>query len=478
MAIEKLGIHPNKSGASIGDALAIHPTDSAPALKFRFATQSNSWLTANVWATVDIVRKAGNEAVNGYANIGDGGSTGIARSSFTLVGQEDGAYIYEIALTDALMDDVETLLGTLTYSGRSYDAIRLTLDVRVVWGAGANDYTKSSQVCYIGFKPTYTATGAQYGPQGLEITYTASGWSRPNDRWANNALTCGTAALADDNAAWGTVGGAGKIVIPADKLKMIPATGDTLGGSIRMVGSWQGTGAELGTLDLTGVSVTNLTTIKKPTITATAQTNGVLVKWTGTTGTGTTPTRVEVSMEDGGYAADRWTFTAVNETHLFKAVPSGVKTDWQAVGIGSVGGVEYASGPTNVKADEVYHYGLTIVPERGSTVVVQYNATMGANAKPESETVKLAGRERPTVGYGEGGTATWSIGGDIVATAMGGLSVTDPADVLALPFGGVCVVCSEDGARRQVAISDASVSRPIGGGGGLRSVSISAEEVA
>lgn len=476
MAVESIGIYPNDAELAVGTSLSIKPADSAPALKFRFATQSQAWLTANLWITVDIVRKAGNEAINGYANIGAAGATNVARSSFSYVGQTDGLYIYELALSNAALSDVATLLGTLTYSGRSYDAIRLTVEVRVVWGA-SGESVKGAQVCYIGFKPTYTATGAKYTPNGLEIDYTASGWGRPNDRWSNGALTSDGDPLAEPNAAWGTADGAGVLVIPADKLLRIPATGETLGGSIRMVGSWQGVGATLGEIDLTGVSVTNLTQVRKPTITATAQNGGVLVTVGAGTGVGTAATAIDVSMVGGAFNADRATL-APGESRFFAAVPAGISTTFQAVGRAYVSTAWYASGPTNATAQAVSVDGISIVTEDGTDVAIPYNATMMRKASPESETAKLAGRDRPTVGFGEGGTARWTISGTIVADTVGTLAKTDPADVANLPFGGVCVIRTPDGKRVQACISDATVTRETGGHGGLRSVSISADEVA
>ena len=101
MAVEAIGIYPHKGNAPIGTELAIYPSDSAPALKFRFATQSTAWTKANIWVTVDVVRKNGSEALNGYANIGAAGATEIARTSFSTPTQSDGLYIYSMALSNA-----------------------------------------------------------------------------------------------------------------------------------------------------------------------------------------------------------------------------------------------------------------------------------------------------------------------------------------------------------------------------------------
>lgn len=474
MAVEAIGIYPNKKGTPIFNELAITPSMSAPALEFRFATQSNSWIKANVWVTVDIVRKAGNEAINGYAYKGDAGAENIPLASFTARGTSYGNYVWGIALSDPLMSGVASLLGTLTYSARSYDAIRLTVEVRVIWGNNDGEWEKSSQVCYIGFKPNYVATDAYYEPEGLAITYTASGWSRPNDRWENNNLRADNKVLVAAKAVWGTVGGSGKLVIPGDKLRFVPKTGDRLVGSIRMVGSWQDVGAELGTLVL-NLDVQNLTQVDPPTITATADGDHVDVKVTASDGDYNI-----VSMVGSTYSMDR-AVMELNDTHSFYGVPCGSSSTWQAVAIKNIGGVEYASDPSFATAGAVTVNGISLSFEDGTKLPIPYNASMSRSAEPETETVKLAGRERPTVGFGEGGEVSWNIRGTIVTKqpAGGDLTITNPDDVVALPFAGLCMIRDESGGRAQVYIKTASVTRPEDSGGGmLQEVNISASEVA
>lgn len=473
MAIERVGIYPNKTDELIGSALEIFPSDSAPALQFRFATQSNSWLTANIWISVDAVSRAGSEAINGFKRIGAAGASDIARTSLSTPTEDGGQYVYSIPLSS--LSAVATLMGTLSYSTRTYDALRLTVEVRIVWGTGANDFTRGSSLCWIGFKPEFTATGAYFAPEGLSVTYTAADWGRPNDRWENNEITSDGAALVNAKSAWGTTGGAGVLTIPRNLLLRVPATGETLGGTFRMVGSWQGIGNSIGELDLTGVTVNNLTQVRKPAITAARYGTGVLVTVTAGTGTGVAPERIEVSMVGSTYSADRATL-APGESHLFQAVPAGISTEWQAVGIATVSGEEFASGPSTATAQAVVIDGLEIVDAEANVIPIPYNVRLSSSSKPETETVKLAGRTRPTVGYGEGGEVSWTINGTIVTETMGDLTVTDPDTVRALPFAGVCIVRIEDGQRMQVSIESASVTQD-GDGMGIMSATINADEV-
>ena len=180
-------------------------------------------------------------------------------------------------------------------------------------------------------------------------------------------------------------------------------------------------------------------------------------------------------MVGSTYSADRATL-APGESHLFQAVPAGISTEWQAVGIATVSGEEFASGPSTATAQAVVIDGLEIVDAEANVIPIPYNVRLSSSSKPETETVKLAGRTRPTVGYGEGGEVSWTINGTIVTETMGDLTVTDPDTVRALPFAGVCIVRIEDGQRMQVSIESASVTQD-GDGMGIMSATINADEV-
>lgn len=477
MAINQVGIYPNTSG-DIGSKLQIRAADGTISLVFRFATQSNSWLTCNVWVTVDGVRKGGNEAVNGYATLGASGATNISRTSLSAPIAKNGTYIYSVPLSLSAMSSVASLIGTLSYASRSYDAFRLKVEASAKWGAGAEDFVKGSSTCYITFIPAYTATGATYTVNGLEITYTASGWSRPNDRWQTNAISSDGELTASANLK-GTAQGAGKLTIPRKNLKRIPGTGETLSGGIKMRGSWQDDASYLSTMSLAGITVTNATTLKSPTFTATPQSDGVLVKWTGTTGAGTAPDAVDVQMVGSDYIQDRWTFTAVNEEHLFDAVPSGIATDWQAVGYIAGNDAYQPTPPVSATAAAIVFEGISLVPADGSgAIALPYNLKVTRDYSPETETAKLAGRKRPTVGFGEGGEGSWKISGTVITgenTSLSSLTSTDIDALASLPERGICMLRTQDGRRAQVYIKSATISREFRG---VRGISIDADEVA
>ena len=236
MAIEKIGIYPNNQNALLGASLSVMSADGTVSPEFRFATQSNTWNTVNLWVTVDAVNTGGNEDVNGYHNVGASGFTNKSRTALSTPTSSGGLYYYKVPLSDSGLSTVAGYIGTVSYASRSYDAIRLKIEVRIKYTGGE---VTGSATCYIGFKPTYTATAAAYTVNGLEITYTAtSPWSRPSDRFTTGAIKSASKALCDSGVT-GKCSGAGKLVIPRSKIKRIPATGESLSGSITMRGSWQ-----------------------------------------------------------------------------------------------------------------------------------------------------------------------------------------------------------------------------------------------
>lgn len=476
MAVEAVGIYPNKEGQLIGKGLRIASADGTQNLQIRFATQSNTWLTANIWVTVDAVRKGGSESLNSYANIGNNGAVSIARSSFAAPTQDGGMYVYSMPLTNSAMSAVASLIGTLSYSGRSYDALRLFIEVRVVWGNSDGEWVKGTETAYITFVPSYTASAAKYTLKGLEITYSASNWSRPNDKYQTGDITSASKATVNSGVK-GIAKSSTKLVIPKENLKRIPNTGETLAGTLTMRGSWQGDDSYLNTLSLAGLTVTNTTTLKTPTITAVEQNGGILVT-VNQTGSGTSATAIDVIMVDGEYVQDRVTLSP-GQSHLFDAVPAGVQTTWQAVGYVAGNDSYQPTAPVSATASAVSVAGVSIVPAEGNPVSIPYNAAVTRNARPDSEAVKLAGRSRPTVGFGEGGAVTWTVSGMILTGERSDLSSfisTDPDELADLPMRGLCVIRTQDGRRAQVYITNANVSRAMGGTG-YRSVSVSAEEV-
>lgn len=491
MAVENLGIYPNEQSKPIGTTLRIYPTSGTVAPYVRFETQSNGWYSANIWVTVYGIKKVGNEDINGYTLIGATGVIGRTRSNYTLVSGSEGTnYVYALpfsSITDGTTT-LSSLLGTLSYAGRSYAALRLIVEARIYWDSGQviERSSRGEMTCYIGFIPTFTVNQVYYDKNGLTITYTASGsgsaaWKRPNDRWAVNSLKLKigstTYALTGATDIHGTVGSAGKLTIPKSKLKRVPATGNTVQGTVRFVGSWMSVGTTLNTMAL-NTAVSNLYDVPAPayaSISATA--DGVSVTMASNSGID----YIEVSMVGGQYAIDRAIITP-GSTHVFKGVPYGVATEWQAVAYSDAAGELAASQPVTATAGAVIPQlakGAVFTDADGNEVCIPYDVSYTTQARAESTRVKLAGRQRPTVGFGEGGSVTWTVNGKVLFASdfdQARYVTTDREALDALPMAGVQLLRLPDGTRAQLQVTDCQTSRSVGWNG-YRTVSISAEEV-
>ena len=477
MAINELGIFPNSQGSTIGTSLRVESADGTVAPYLRFKTQSDSWTKADIAITVDVITKSGTETLNGYSNKGSVSMKDVPNSSFSAYAGSSNATGWIWSLAFSSITGLSALLGTLSYSGRSYDAIRLKISVKLYFSGGSTSGTKT---CYIGFIPTFTASEIYIDKSGLTVAYTATGWNRPNDRWAVMDIADGSEIVLQDSDAYGKIGSAGKLTIPKAKLKYIPANGDTLTGSIRMTGSWMGTGTNLGYLDLSTVTVINKYATKTPTLSLLVVSDGVRAT-VGQTGTGSNLDSVEVSLVGSDYVLDKEVIP-LNGQHVFKAVPVNVPLTFQAVGYSSAAG-ELAASATITKSvdtggDPVIYESeaFSVIYDSGS-VELAYNIQVDTSNAPEAVTVKFAGRKRQTVGFGEGGSQTWRISADIITEAHDGLIVTTEQEVRSLPERGVCILRFPDGERAQVYITTVNVSRSERGGV-IRSVDIDAEEVA
>ena len=485
MAVQDVGIYPNQQGTDVGTSKRIFLTDGTITEKIRFTTQSNRWIDANVWVYAYGIQVAGEESIDGYTYIGEAGDFNIPIASFTQVsGSVADGYLWEYAFSS--VTGLSALIGSLDYTTRSYDCIMLVIRVRAFWGTDINESELGVQTCWIGFIPEYVLSEIYYDKNGLTVEYTTTcagqtyAWTRPNDRWAINNLTDNLDVVVGEQDAYGVVGSAGKLTIPKERLLYIPDYADTLTGLVRFAGSWQQVGSTLNTLDLSTVPVVNKYVTKTPTLSLAVSSAGVTVT-VGQTGIGSDLDYVEVSMVGAEYDVDRAQIP-LNGTHLFEYVPFDVATEWQATGYSSAAGDLAMSQPITKTAAAIERKPGAAVFKAldGTEVVIAYDLSYSSSYQPETTVVKLAGRQRRTVGFGEGGTGTWDVSGSVLLPSRystSGLETVYEDILRALPESGVQIMWLPEGTRKQVYVSSIDISR-MTGGRGFRSVSIQAEEVA
>lgn len=369
----------------------------------------------------------------------------------------------------------------------------------------------------------------------LRLRYNAKHGGEPwrhNDRFAiEEPLKVGSTVLVpktdkNKNQVWGTCsaissgasdGGAYLLTIPKANLAFTPnGVSDRItAGKVRFAGSWQPkSGASaLGYLtwsasapggvirnDLqaktgdTGAGGTsgNPVILYRPTVTAVQQ--GANVKVTvgqtpdGVAGANTKLTYVEVQMRGGITAFDTATL-APGESHVFFGVPFGVQTTWDATGYyettDSDGLPDIYQGRTataTVKAisPRALGEGTVLVNQAGESFDLVYNLDVRRVSKPEHETVKFAGRSRPSVAYGEGGEVAWTIDADVFTARPPdnrSVSVCDEEALVEMPMNGPWLIRDEAGNRWALNVTQVSLTRKVGSRY-WRGVSISAEEVA
>lgn len=376
-------------------------------------------------------------------------------------------------------DIVQVLCGgNWAFSARKYDAINLCIKCRVEYTVDGVEGTLSAPLAqrddiYIGYIPAYNAQSAEIKKEGLIVTYTSPNWARSTDRWAlDNGLVAGGRKLIPQKT-WGTLDAYGKILIPYEELMFDPS-GMELSGTIRMNAVWRPIDIEFAQMSLDGIDVSDLRTANTPVLKVEAdyRTRSVKVTVTDSGDKGVPLSGAIVRMVDGPYAFDK-ADVAIGKEHTFRFPPLGSVTRWEAVGYASSGAVSNpvvsaaAAIPVRSGAD-------VLEPTDGSApMVVAYKSSTSWSITPDVDTVKLAGRERPSAFFGEGGSASVSLSFICFPYATYPVVRQTIDDVRSIAMAGTCVLRKASGDRMLLAVTGLSYNEF----SDHLSVSLSCEEV-
>lgn len=382
--------------------------------------------------------------------------------------------------------------GDWSYSSRRWDAVWLHVKVRMEYALmddegdpvkdeAGNEVLQSAPLeerdLYVGWVPDYHAQSASLTRSGLEIAYGSPGWARSSDRWALDSGLASSGGTVVSGKRYGTLAAHGRILIPASMLSRDPA-GEALRGTVRMNATWRPADLPFARMSLDGVVVSDLRTANTPTIAATADQAGrsVTVRVGDSGDLGVPLESVEVRMVGAEWEFDRAEL-APGGSHTFRLPPLGVTTMWEATGYGA-GGAVSRSVRASARAIEPGAARLLLEPVDGSARPVEllYNVTEQSDDAPESQSVKLAGRPRPSAFFGEGGTSTHSLACDICEAAVPGLVRQTASEFRALAFCGPCALRRADGSRVALCVDSVSVSRDVQPSF-VRKVSLSCSEV-
>lgn len=500
MAITNIVLSDNRTSASGGNKriTAAH-TPSALYVKFR-TIDKDSQAKIDLAIAYEFVARGdvrGGDDYGGYVT--SGGSTKWWYRQFDVSGSDVWVserdalvpgYLWSLPLDFTSTDPTSSgtsIVSALTngdwsFANRKYDAIHLHIKVKTLYYVGstltASDVSHADR--YIGYIPTYTATGASLTTSGLHVTYSSPDWDRSSDRWEVTRLRQGTRDVTSTKSKpWGQVAGAGAITIPRGAISYVPEDG-TLSGEIRMNATWRPAGEEFASMSFTGLAFENNAEANTPSVTRREDADSGIVSVT-VTDSGDEDVSLStalVTLVGGGLASDSQTIP-IGGTATF-APPIGEGYTISCIGFASDGtrakrAANVSGGPVSVGD---VGGGVVISDADGeSTIHVIRDTDVSETVTPEAETVKLAGRRRPSVFYGEGGTHDMTVRGTVFVEDGHGVPSVSLDWLRGMPEWGPVVVRDCLGTRMLARVTSVTIANEARVKW-ARSVTIALEEVA
>lgn len=355
------------------------------------------------------------------------------------------------------------------FSQRLSDCIELKININGLYVAGKKDQfgktdcgKAQSTPLTVLYVPSYTLTGAELGSTGgLDVTYSVTDWPRTDDRWAIESINQGGVELASEvmepYVTWDWVADSGLIEIPSAALVRLPEGGDPVDIDIKMNADFRGNGSSLfakleGTVQLVAELECNTPVIT--VVSATADALKVRITDSGDKGNPFDTAWVQLAGQSGGAVS-----CEPGGTVTIALPPLGETLIVQAYGTSDAGATSDTTQQTVQPISGGVQDCIIVAAMDGSAVIeARYNVQESWDYAREQESYKMAGRERESVFYGVGGSATCSLKFDIGDHSVFGEKRQSVADVEALAFAGLCVYRDPDGRRRVVNVDSATPS--------------------
>ncbi len=356
--------------------------------------------------------------------------------------------------------------GDYTFSGRAYDAVEMSIKVRMEYdvGEGTDDASLLSSPiawasAWVGYIPEYHAQKAEITTGGLAVDYTCPGWVRRTDRWAlDSGLKTSGGKSVVKAGAYGTVAKAGRIVIPSAQLLRDPS-GEWLKGTVRFNAVWRPAGMSFSSMSLDGLRVADNRTSNTPKLVATAGANGsVSVKVTDSGDNGVPIKTATVRLVGGEYADLDVQTVGVPGTATFSLPPLGRALTFEAVGRSSTA-ADSKAGKCTCAALEPASCTVYEALDGSARVRARYDYRPSMEGARDSELVKLAGRKRETAGYGEGASVSRDAEFTVFTRAVGGVETCTTARLDALATAPGVMVRDAKGGRAKLHLESLSYER-------------------
>lgn len=358
--------------------------------------------------------------------------------------------------------------STFGFNSRKHDVVQVKVGVKSNLNSGKTS-ARIDKTLTLSYFPEYGIERVWCdSPDEVKVEYSSPNWERTDDLWVIQAMEANGESMLSESAPNGTVARLsadenGVVVVPVSELAKAAPAGKSVYVDILFNTPWRTSTTEFASAEAT-LTCTADFECSTPTLAATVS-DGVLRIAVGDSGDKADAVdTVTVKMDGSEYSFDQQTVKVGGEA-VFAYAPRGRELSFSAVAVG-VSGVISEAAVASVQA----------IPSAGAATLVslsdpmlsataKYDVRMDDDHRREKQTIKLAGRKRPSAFYGEGGETSWSLSFSVLpekresdASCRRG-AWSDVADA------GDAVMLLCDGARSIVSVDSLSFSRACDSGG-------------
>ena len=475
MAVTNVGISALASEST--DYIAgykVYAGDADKPLYLKWRTLSGADVNASFDISVDYRYVPRGVSEDGYWTDWNGvGWTNVAVSKCNGK-QTDGESGWQWSLDLATLLDLCGLKGAFTdgtafgFGSRKFDLAELQVNIKSQMHNGLASPRTDTQL-WLGYYPEYEIERVYCDTVNeVKVEYSATGWERVDDRWCLEALDANGASLLLASKPWGTVvrhsaSSNGTVVIPVESLANAAPIGEDVSLELRFNAAYRQSGAAFVNASYYG-ACENDAECNTPALSFNVEGGSVLVTVKDAKDKDKAITSCLVKLEGSEYAFDQQT-VGVGETARFDFLPRGTELVFVAVataGEGTVSSVVTATCPALPSEGTLT---LVSLADPGIKASARYNVKLDDDYKQERQTIKLAGRKRPSAFYGEGGQASWNLSFSILPESYEHDPVYGRSAWMAVAESGDCMMFLKDGGRRQVSVDTPKFSRNHNSGG-------------
>ena len=354
------------------------------------------------------------------------------------------------------------------FGSRKFDRAEVEVHIKSQYIEGRADAsgntcsTRTDATVLIECQPEYVIERIRCDSlDALKIDYSAYGWERVDDRWQLELLEASGASILFASMPWGAVArhsasGEGVVIVPTESLSRLPI-GEAVVVELRLNPSYRAAGAEFARAAYSGACKTD-GGCNTPTLSASATSGGVSVAVGDSGDKGKPIESCLLKLVGSKYPFDQ-RIVAPGGTATFPFAPRGVPISFTVLGVAKDGSLSKLVKAEYGAVEPLGAVELVSLADPSVRAVARWNVRLEDEYAPEREAVKLAGRERQSAFYGEGGSGGQSLSFDILPDDLADdFSETESAWRKAAEAGDLLML-RRDGSRTPVSLSNAKFSR-------------------